>query len=283
MEKGRETLKLQNPMVIFCDETVHPIIKAIRDEEVSDQTLTRYIIRSLTDYDLYRDNYPIIRKNREGVDLYVNDRNTSSYLLVQTFKFLAIQTAYQKNFFNTPFYTWIDFGGSHIMRNFNQGAIKALQNPNEKVSLCYIHYRSHSELQNRLLNRIQGGYCGIAGTSFSVQAEYVSRFYNGCMSIFNEMLSRGIGHGEEQILTFFYDRFPELCTLSYGDYYSILNNYHNPVEDISAIRHYFINEAMNKGRPDLAKQCAKALLNSVQRGLLQLDEQGIRELGNLVN
>ena len=45
----------------------------------------------------------------------------------------------QKNPYGTPFYAWVDFGGSHIMRSFNEYAPKMLENPNPKVSFCYIH------------------------------------------------------------------------------------------------------------------------------------------------
>ena len=278
MEKGKETLRLQNPMVIFCDESTYPMIKSMRDELVTDSSLTEYIIKSFTDYDFYKDQYPIIRKNREGVPCYINDRNTSSYFLLCMFKILAIQIAYQKNFFKTPFYNWIDFGGSHVMRDFVTAATKSLQNPNPKISMCYIHYRSRSELQDRLQHRIQGGYCGIAGTSFSVEADYVSRFYNGCLSIFHEMLFQGIGHADEQVFNYFYDRYPDLCTIYYGDYYSILTNYHAPVEDYPSIRHFFINEAIHKGRRDLAKSCAEKVLKAVESGALTLDSGEIASL-----
>ena len=281
MEKGKSTLSLQNPMVIFCDESTYPLIKALRDKLVTDQALTEYIIKPFPDYDFYKDHYPIIRKNREGVSCYVNDRNTSSYCVVTMFKILAIQMAYHNNFFKTPFYTWIDFGGSHIMRDFVTAATKCLQNPNPKISMCYIHYRSHSELQDRLTHRVQGGYCGIAATSLSVDAEYVSRFYNGCLSIFHEMMAYGIGHAEEQVLTTFYDRFPELCTLTYGDYYSILMNYHAPIQDYPSIRHFFINEAIHKGRRDVAKACAKEVLKAVEAGQLSLQEGELASLRSL--
>jgi hypothetical protein len=197
------------------------------------------------------------------------------------FKILAIQIAYQKNFFKTPFYSWIDFGGSHVMRDLFTAATKSLQNPNPKISMCYIHYRSHSELQDRLQRKIQGGYCGIGGTSFSVEADYVSRLYNGSLSIFHEMLQKGIGHADEQVFTTFYDRFPELFTIYYGDYYSILTNYHAPIQDYGCIRHVFINEAIHKGRRDLALACAQEVLKAVDLGLLALNQGEIASLKSL--
>jgi len=278
MEKGLETLKLENPLVFFCDADTYPLLKAAREREVPDERLTRYILRPLTEYDFYKDHWSIIRTNREGVECYRNDRNTASYFLTSMFKIHALRIAHQKNYFGTPFYTWLDFGGSHVMRSFGPAARRILADPRPKISLCYIHYRSHDELQRRLETKAQGGYCGIAAGSLTVEAAYITRFYNGCMSVFHEQLLRGIGHGEEQVLTSFYDRWPELCTLYYGDYYSILTNYHAPVEDYPSVRRFFINEAVAKGRTALAADCARSVLDAVGKGWLTLESHEVEQL-----
>jgi len=272
MEKGRETLKIENPLLIFCDESTYPLIKSMRDEYIHNQDLTRYIIRPLTDYDFYKDNHSIIQRNRKGVPCYESDRITSSYFLATLFKIYALKIAYEKNFFDTPFYTWIDFGGSHILRHFGPGTQRILDNPRPKISFCYIHYRSHEELQDRIVQKNQGGYCGIASGCLTIEADYINKFYTGCISIFYEMLFHGVGHAEEQIFNYFYDRHPELCDIYYGDYYSILTNYHHPVEDYNSIKRFFIEEAIRKGRADLAKECAKSILVAVNKGLLKVED-----------
>ena len=72
-------------------------------------------------------------------------------------------------------------------------------------------------------------------------------------------------------MAYFYHRYPELCTLYYGDYYSIVTNYHGVKEDYPSVRNFFIQEALNKGRADLAGGAAKSVLQSVEKGLLALD------------
>ena len=265
MNKGRETLKLAYPMVVFCDESTHEQIKSIREEYVPNPMMTKYIIKSITNYDFYNDNWDTIYENRKGMTCYKGSRNTASYYLVCMFKIIAIYIAKQHNFYNTEYYAWVDFGGSHIMRNFEPSAIKMLDNPNPKISFCYIHYRSHNELypMNKLLD--QGGYCGVGATSFTVQDEYVNRFYNGCLSFFHETLCNKLGHADEQIFTYFYDKYPELCHIYYGDYYSILENYHEPVEDYDCIVSFFLRNTVNKGRRDLGEQCAKKLYKCIKQ------------------
>ena len=263
MEKGRETLKLNYPMVIFCDNSNYEKIKKIRDEYISNSNLTNYIIKNITEYDFYKENWDIINENRKNVDCYKNSRNTPSYYLVTMFKIIAINIANQYNFYNTKYYAWIDFGGSHIMRNFDKYSKQMLNNPNQKISLCYIHYRIHDELYPMYKQLQYGGYCGIAATSFTIQKEYVNRFYNGCLSIFHETLINGLGHAEEQIFTYFYDKYPELCNIYTGDYYSILENYHEPIADHHCIINYFIQEAINKNRKDLAEIYATKLIKTI--------------------
>ena len=265
MEKGRETLKLNYPMVIFCDESNYEKIKKIRDEYILNPDLTNYIIKNITEYDFYKENWNIITENRTNMECYKNSRNTASYYLVTTFKFIAINIAKQHNFYNTDYYAWIDFGGSHVLKNFNVCANKILKNPNPKISFCYIHYRNHSELYPMKSFLQNGGHCGVATTTFTVQKEYVNRFYNGCLNIFHETLYNGLGHCDEQILTYFYDKYPELCNIFYGDYYSILTNYHEPIEDNDCIILFFIKEAINKDRKDLAEICATKLITTIKK------------------
>lgn len=271
MDKGRATLSLNAPMVIFCDDTCYEDIKALRESSVVNASeLTTYIIKPITEYDFYKESFPIIRKNREGNAQYVNSRNTSSYFILCMFKIIGLFMAKQRNPYGTPFYAWVDFGGSHIMRSFSTYAPKMLENPNPKVSFCYIHYRDAQELTPN--NKFCAGLCGVGATAFTVEADYMNQFYNGAMSIFHEILFNKMGHADEQVLTYFHNKHPELCTIYYGDYYSILTNYHFVREDYHSVKYHFIQEAINKGQKDIAKVAASKVLNSIHAGVLTLDE-----------
>lgn len=277
MDKGRSTLSLNAPMVIFCDDTCYEDIKTIRDASFQNASeITTYIIKPITEYDFYKHSFPIIRKNREGDEMYRTNRNTSSYFILSMFKILGIFIAKQLNPYGTPFYAWIDFGGSHAMREFNEYAPKIIENPNPKISFCYIHYRNAYELS--INTNFLAGMCGIAAGSFTVQSEYVDSFYNGTISVYHEILSYKMGHAEEQVMTYFYQRYPELCTIYNGDYGSILKNYHYVHDDYNCIKHYFINEAINKGRRDLASTAALKILDSVKVGALSLHQDEINWL-----
>ena len=283
MENGRATLKLQNPMVIFCDSSTYNDIKKIRDEEVKDPLLTSYVQKNITEYDFYKENWGIINENRTYSRGYKdpNERNTPSYCLLCMFKATAISIARQNNYYDTQYYAWIDFGASHVVRNFEEFAPKMLNNPNQKISFCYIHYRGTDELKS-MYNYLEfGGQCGVAGTIYTVQKEYVYKFYKGMFSIFNEMVFHSVGHNDEQAMTYFYDRYPNRCTIYYGDYYSVLSNYHEPIDDYMTIRRFFIDQTILKGRKDLAIECANKILETVKNNKLWIDDNERKYLENL--
>ena len=280
MDKGRPTLSLNAPMVIFCDDTSYEDIKSLREALVTNASeITTYIIKPITEYDFYKESFPVIRKNREGNAMYVNSRNTSSYFILCMFKILGLFMAKQRNPYGTPFYAWVDFGGSHIMRSFSTYAPKMLENPNPKVSFCYIHYRNSHELS--IHRQFCAGLCGVGGTAFTVEADYMNQFYNGTMSIFHEILFNKMGHADEQVLTYFHNKYPELCSIYYGDYYSILTNYHFVREDYQSVKYHFIQEAINKGRSDLALVCISQVFRSVREGCLILSESDYTSLVSL--
>jgi len=278
MEKGRATLALDFPMVIFCDDTCYTDIKALRGDRP-----THYIVKSLLDYDFYKDNYSIIKNNREGNPQYLDSRNTTSYCILTVFKLYAMWIAKQASpFGEATHYAWVDFGGSHILRNFEEYAPLMLKNPHPKVAFCYIHFRGAQEM-TMTSDFAKGGYCGVGATCFTIESSYVSRFYNACMSIFHEMLAIKLCHHEEQIMAYFYHRYPQLCNIYYGDYYSILANYHITRDDYMSIKRFFINEAILKGRRDLAIDAAKAILASSENNTMNLAPHEILFLNNIVD
>ena len=281
-EKGRETLKLPYPMVIFCDKITYPHIREIRNEYV-DESLTAFVVKSLTEYEFYDENYETIKKNRIPYEFYTNSRNTPSYFLATMFKIKAIFLAHKHQYFNTEYYAWIDFGGSHVLRDFATSAPAMLDNPNPKISACYIHYRGGTtdELHSMQEYLKTGGPCAIAGGIITVDASLVEKFYQGVFSIFHELLFNGVGHSEESALTYFYDRHPELWNVYYGDYFSLLSNYHAPIHDYGCIRRYFINKAINKGRKDLASECARQIIATVESGKLVLSETELKEVRDI--
>jgi len=285
LNHGRGTLQLQAPMIIFCDETTQPLIQAIRDTYVNAANFpTVYIVKNFTYYDYYNQLWPIIAENRAKSVHYKNpgDRNTASYYLVCMFKTIALQIAAQRNDFNATHYFWIDFASGHVVgQHMVESAHRALANPKPKVSALYIRYRGSVELQD-LDTFLHKSQCGMACTAYSVEAKYVDKFYSCMWSIFYDLLYKGFGHNDEQVMTLCYNKYPELFNLYYGDYYSVLANYHHVRQDWNSAIWHFINNAIPAGRHDLAFKAAQNILESVALNLLTLPIEDKKYMESIV-
>jgi len=260
MKNGRATLSAPAPMVIFCDTSTKAEIQAIREELSTYPTV--YVEKNIADYDFFQLHYPIIMNNRTRSPGYKdpNDRNTPAHFLTTMFKIPALYMAYQRCYFpESTHYMWLDFGCSHMALDVTGAVIPIVKNPRPKVTCAAIHYRSNRELYPMSEYMKWGGPCSLVGTVMTVQREYMCLFYTGMMSIFFEQLREGVGHTEEQVLVYLYNRHPELFTLYFSDYRSCLVNYHRSVEDHWTIRTHFIHNALADGRKDLADQAEHSL------------------------
>ncbi len=285
MKNGRGTLALPNPMIIFCAPDTQPAIQAIRDELVDSSLIpTLYVCRNLQDFDFYSQHIQTIRGHRKDSTIYTKDhRNTPSYCLLTMLKIVVLQIAYEKNPFHTETFAWIDFGANHIAGSgLAAAAMKMIQHPKPRVSVLYIHYRSRQEIGD-MRHFVPGGPCGIAATAFTIEGSYMMRFYNAMMSIFHEQLMKGVAHSEETVLTCCYDKYPQLFTLSFGDYSSVCMNYHRPVGSYHVVKHHFIQNAERAGRNDLATQAALAVLDCVKTGDLALGEDECSWLRGIID
>lgn len=277
---GQHVLKLKYPMVIFCDEDTYELLKLTREAEIDPEVIpTKYIVKNINDYEYYKSCWSIINENRILLGNPQDKRNTVSYFLMGMFKPFAFNYVHQHNFFNTEYYAWIDLGCNHIVRNLSTYAPKMLDNPNPKVSACYIHYRSHEEIQNMKEYMKNGGPCGIASTAYTIESKYVSRYYTSMFSIFYEKLYNGVGHTDETVMTYCHDKYPEIFDIYNGDYYSIFTNYHNSIDDLHIIRWCFINNALKNGKKYLAVNAAKKIIGSG----VNLDDNFRNELLHIIN
>jgi hypothetical protein len=282
---GRGTLSIPNPMVIFCAPDMRSKIETIRNELVNpDEIPTVYVEQSITDYDFYKINHPIITANRKGSHIYTKGhRNTASYCLLTMFKPIALQIAFEQNNFDTDYYAWIDFGCNHINNmEVRDTAMQVLNNPRPKIGVLYIHYHSLKELSD-MTRYVPGGPCGIAATAFTLEKAYVSKFYNCMVSIFHEQVMKGVGHSEETVMIYCHSRYPELFTVHYGDYQSVLTNYHSIHENYHTIKYHFIENALNEGDITVAKDAAEKVLTSVQKGTLAISDAEVAWISNILS
>ena len=279
IKNGRGTVHVPYPMIIFCDAETKPMIQTIREEKTDAPTV--YIEKNIAEYDHYKLNWPLVKENRDRSRYYKDGgRNTSSYFLTTSFKFLALRIAEERNDFQASHFFWIDFGIQHVVGETMGAKVKEiLDKPHPKIGSMYINYRSREDLKNMeaICNL---GHCGMAGGFFSVEKPYVRKLYTHAMAVLYQQMSRGVGHADEQIFTYCYENCPDMFTLFYGDYKSLLSNYHEITQDWWLINECFVKKTINAGRRDLAENCVKKALESKT---LQLGEDDKDRLAQILD
>jgi len=277
------TLGIEAPLLLFCDSSTKPLLETLRNSLV-DSCLypTIYIEKRLVDYEFYQNYLPIITENRKNIPMYVNHRNTPSYYLLTMFKINILKIAQERNDFQSSHYTWIDIGCSHVApTRFQECAKEIIQNPKPKIGVCYIHYRSSEELAS-MKDYVARQPCGVAAGVITAEASYIPVFYEHMWSIFNEMLELRVGHSEETCLTYCVNRFPEMFSVYYGDYYSLLTNYHYVCRDYQTIKRHYIENVLRAKCSNLSQTVAHHILESVSLKHLTLSEQEVAWLQTLV-
>lgn len=257
---GKITLATPAPMVVFCDSTTKPWIAEMR-QELAPGHETHYVEQNITEYDLYKHNHAIIIENRSKSPAYkeANQRNTASYLLTCMFKFTAVLLA-QRVVPDATHFLWIDFGCGHVVEEVPKYIGDILTNPKPLCCVNYIHYRQSGALKDIAAYLMWMAPTSIAGTMWTCEAHLVRRLYVRAMSIFYEQLAHGVGHTDESVFTYLYDRHPEMFTLYYGDYRSCARNYHYIRGDVGHIQYNFVREARMHGRDDLGDICDAEIL-----------------------
>lgn len=282
LENGMTTLSQPYPMVVFCDPHMKPAIEAIRDA-VCPENKTVYIEKNITEYDLYKNCWSIVKKQREDSVIYTTHRNTPSYCIVTNFKMQAVKMAKDVASFETTHYAWIDFGGGHVCKDTMTLYLAEIAlNLKPKITACYIHYRSPKELQN-IKEFVPGGPCALAGNFWTIEADLVDKVYAAWYSLFYEQLTEGVAHADEQTFTLLHGKYPELFNLYYGDYASVYTNYTHIRNDFHQIRWFFIQEAVKKGQTQIAKQALETCFKSIEVGALHMREEDKLSLRALYN
>jgi hypothetical protein len=272
LENGKYTLSQPFPMIILTSKNLRQIIEKLRNE-VCPNNQTFYIEKEITDFSLYTNCYDIVKKNREEIIDYKNHRNTPSYCIITNLKIYYMKLAFDCNYFNTSHFAWIDFGGGHVCKDTISTYLpEIVNNPSEKIKVCYIHYRSSDEMKN-IKEFVHLGPCGIAGNFWTIKGTFVNKLFLSWNELFFKQLFEGVGHNDEQSITLVYNKYPEMFEIYNGDYKSVYSNYFFVKDDYHSIRWYFIQEAINKNSINIAKEAINRLLISESLGFLKINEK----------
>lgn len=265
---SRNTLSLNQNMIIFCDSDSYSDIYRIRSEYgLLDKTVFKVI--PLDDYPLSI-YYEKIRKTRAEKNYNFDPRNNPSYLILMAAKYTAMKLAILLNPFNSTHFAWVNICMSRMgLRNIEY-LNRSLRINRDKFSTCYIDYLPPQLVKNKREYYSRGGRCTMCSGFFTGSKLYMYQVCGLFEQKFIETVEEGYGHADEQLYSAVYFDHPELFSFYYGDYYQMITNYGGVYEFPESIFNIFISNALKYQNLGLAKEALNSLWTSYRKGYLQL-------------
>jgi len=249
LEHSISTLSLPYNLVIYCDNESFDTIRSIRPTYLNEKT--KYIICEFDDFVFknkdprtfkeYRDK---IYQNRREKPYNFDNRNTASYYLFCTSRYIMLKETIESNPFNSTHFSWINFC---IERMGYQNLIRldeALSIKRDKFSTCYIDYIPEGLVKNTS-EYFLWGRCGMCSGFFTGNSEYMYKVCDLIENKFLEYLEQGYGHADEQLYSPVYFENPELFEHYYGDYQQMITNYTFIYDAPEPPIHNFIRNSYN--------------------------------------
>jgi hypothetical protein len=254
-------LKLPYPLVIFTDADTDTITDSTTDSTVSNEFVdmihsergkymdrTQIIKLDLKDTYFYK-YLDQIGELQNKFNIYNGDLNheTPLYIILNNNKFFFMETAIEKNPFNSSHFIWCDFGINHVALNYEKIHEWILFVPDKIKQLCinpYLENGSDKEIFHNIYHHMAGGL--FSGSSENLLT-YATLFKNKVDQIYNEEWYQI----DEAIMTIVQRENPDLFDLFYGDYIGIISNYLEPYNSINLILQG-VDKALNHNNNKLA-------------------------------
>ena len=266
-ENTEELMKAPVYLVIYCDSTMYPILKGMRDGFQFDH-LTKYHVVELKDLWIYqfeekvnknRETFWGTRDARAGTDSHLINSNKCNFVL---------QTI-DENPFKTSKFGWIDcFLRKHakkIADNYLPNLLPyVLSNITDKFHLQVLNVtdKKYKSPENKREFYQEYRYI-MCGSFFTCGKEVGIRVFRRLREIFLEATEAGFGHGDELLHLEILDEFYDDIHRSYGDYGQILHNFIRPSYNFYYILHMILKRYYAFGYYKEAYDCAKILLDEI--------------------
>ena len=204
IDKSRGTLQIPQYMVIYCSEELIEDVSKIR-EDAGLLNKTK-IIKITLENNLYMaDKLEKIRKN---VAKNNPPYDIPEYILAVNSRYGYIQSAIEKNYFNTDYFAWVDFSASHIV---NIPPNKIIEPPShDKVRIGWIARHSNNQF-------VYNHHC-LGGGIFSGHKEIMMELIKLHHLEFVKLTDMGYNINDDKLLFIIMEQNPYLFNTYYSDY-----------------------------------------------------------------
>lgn len=240
MDRAIRTMKIDQPLVIFCEKENKEEILQMR-QDFKEKT----IIIELPYKNLYFYKYrEIIEKNRELYWPTRDERAPTDVHIICVSKFSFLKQAMEENPFNTPYFAWIDFNllsktpnncDNYLQDNIYTRINNICYRPKSKFSIQVINCWSPDSYSD--LKKFYSSYAWIVSGQFYTMDRYTGLFIiNKLIEKVEQVTLAGFGHGDESFFAYIIDQYPELFQLSLGDYQDTIHNYYEVTSNHSYVQ-----------------------------------------------
>ena len=225
-------LKLPYPLIIFVDNDDKNIIDFINENRKQFKKIT--FLRKVNIEDTpYFKHIDRLKNLQNEYTIYNLDKNkdTTLYITLTNNKFFFIKSAIKMNPFNSSHFIWMDFGINHCAKNCEKIHEWIVKVPDKIKQLCINPFIENCNYKQFFQNIYHHLASGVFSGSCENMLKYCDLFEHKIEEIYNE----GWYQLEEAIMTILHRDYPDLFSLYYGDYDSIISNYLEPINNIDLI------------------------------------------------
>lgn len=272
------TLRINHPLVIYTSPDLVDKFYSLREslgDGLREKTLVIAQDFSNLEYAHYVDK---VKKCREINPIRNRNlgKDTPAYCVLMWYKFVFLKDAAELNHFNTSHFGWIDLGIKQVCKEVDPSVFT---NVSDKIHIMLMRHPNPNDLSNpenikNFFSFIQGN---IASGYFTGSRDNVINFYHEVDNLIQKYTSKDIAPIDEQLISFLVGTKPELFTFFYGDYTSLLLNYHQPRADMRTIL-LNLSTCRSLGLYNHGRMCGEAAFKSLKAGILRYHEEEIHTL-----
>lgn len=228
-KKSLRTLAVEQPMIIFCEKKNEKFFQKIR-EGLDLEKMTHIITCELSDFYFYKLRDQIDKRFRHSD----GDKTKNPDIYVIWFsKYEMVMKSIELNPFKSTHFAWIDINLLNKTLNYSLNYIddsvyknlnEICKNPKDKFSLQVLNFWHPKDYED--LKKFFSIYRWIACAGFfTTDIPSIEFLYPKFIEKAEELIKQGFCQSDEAIFAFLIDQYPEMFTVSLGDYEDLINNY----------------------------------------------------------
>ena len=218
----KKTMRLNVPMVIYCERGTYEKIK----DERHDYESTKFIIIEKKDieYFKYEDKVNEIVKNEDYLGKIMGGHRLEVklpiYNLLIMNKILWVNEVAEKNYFDSKYFMWVDAGCSRFFEDYDLNLKKPWPNV-EKLNEDKFNIQVKQTLMNNLtpLQMMYHQDHFTTATIFPGTRQIIGRIKYESKVIFDEMIKNNCINNEQIVFAMIFKKYPQM-------FYGIINNTH---------------------------------------------------------